>query len=296
VSGKDITVHAGITLDHVTGEATCRGAYDPDAFDGRKRDNEEWKQRFFLVGNLHLDSATLFKKEKFQDITVSQFFATNGDPEVLQVPGLMAEFCGGKVYGPMRFEFGPVVRYSTKLTASDIDVREFARLNFDQPDDVSGKATVRLYLDGKGSDPENIKGKGILEVPNAKLYNLPPFVGLLKFLGLRLPDRTAFDEAYAAFDIERGRIQFTQMRVLGDAFSLEGKGDMKLDGSDLDMEFNVGWARMAQALPGFSYLQTALSKQLFKLKVRGEVGKVSYTKEPIPVILDPLKGLFKRDP
>jgi hypothetical protein len=232
----------------------------------------------------------------FQNITVSPFFATNGDPEVLQVEGLMAEFCGGKVYGPMRIEFGPTVRYSTKLTASDIDVREFARLNFDQPDDVSGKATVRLYLDGKGSETENLKGKGILEVPNAKLYNLPPFVGLLKFLGLRLPDRTAFDEAYAAFDIGGGRLQFTQLKALGDAFSLEGKGDMKLDGTDLDMEFNVGWARMAQALPGFNYFQTALSKQLFKLKVRGEVGKVSYTKEPIPVILDPLKGLLKREP
>jgi hypothetical protein len=86
------------------------------------------------------------------------------------------------------------------------------------------------------------------------------------------------------------------MKVLGDAFSLEGKGDMKLDGSDLDMEFNVGWARMAQALPGFSYLQTALSKQLFKLKVRGEVGKVSYAWKPVPVILDPVKRLLKSDP
>ncbi|HEV3238343.1 MAG TPA: AsmA-like C-terminal region-containing protein, partial [Gemmataceae bacterium] len=290
ISAKDITVHTGITLEHLTGEVACHGRYNPAELEAIDRATEK-PNGIFLKGNLNLESATLFSKEKFQNVRAA-FAVTKADRDIVRIDEIMADFCGGKVYGPLHIEFGPVVRYSTNLMASNIDVREFARLNFDEPNDVSGKATVHLAFEGKGSDPDNLKGKGIVEVPNAKLYNLPPFVGILKFLGLRLPDRTAFDEAYAAFDIERGRIQFTELKVLGDAFSLQGKGAMKLNGSDLDMEFNVGWARIAQALPGFSAIQTMVSRQLLKLRVRGEVGKVTYTTEPLPAILDPFKKLI----
>jgi hypothetical protein len=290
ISAKDITVHTGITLEHVSGEIACHGRYNPAELEAIDRATEKPKG-LLLLGNLNLESATLFSKEKFNQVR-GAFYVTKADRDVLQLEEIMADFCGGKVYGPLRIEFGPVVRYSTNLTASNIDVREFARLNFDKPDDVNGKATIRVALQGKGSDPENLEGKGIIEIPNGKLYNLPVILGLLKFLGLRLPDKTAFEEVYAAFNFERGRAVFTQVKMLGDAFSMQGKGNMKLDGSDINMEFNVGWARMAQAIPAVSYVETAISGKLFKIKMKGELGNVTYIKEPIPVILDPVKRLF----
>ena len=111
----------------------------------------------------------------------------------------------------------------------------------------------------------------------------------MKFLGLRLPDKTLFEEVYAAFNFERGRAVFTQVKLLGDAFSMQGKGDMKLDGSDVNMEFNVGWARMAQALPFLSNVETAVSGKLFKIRLKGPLANVTYTKVPLPPITDPLK-------
>ena len=81
----------------------------------------------------------------------------------------------------------------------------------------------------------------------------------------------------------------TQVKLLGDAFSMQGKGDIKLDLSDMNMEFNVGWARMAQALPFLSNVETAVSGKLFKIRLKGPLANVTYTKVPIPVILDPVK-------
>ena len=69
---------------------------------------------------------------------------------------------------------------------------------------------------------------------------------------------------------------------------------MNLDGTDINMDFNVDPARLSQVLaPGIRKIPQAISNQLWKINMRGEVGKEpKFTQEPMPCFIDPLKKLF----
>ena len=66
----------------------------------------------------------------------------------------------------------------------------------------------RLYLKGLGTGNgiDSLDGNGSIDLPHGHLYNLPFLLDLLKFLGLRWPDRTAFEEAHCVFAIEGNRV------------------------------------------------------------------------------------------
>jgi hypothetical protein len=271
----NVSFTTGVRVEHVSGQVACRGRHNGRQLDG-------------VVGNLLLKDATLFSNQHFQDVH-SRVEVTPDAPEVLKLPGLYARYCGGAIYGPMRVELGPTLRYEMKLTASQIQLEEFARQNNLGADaQVSGLASASLFLSGQGCDGSTLHGNGTLAVPEGKLLNLPPLLPLLKVVGLRPPDRTAFDELQANFDIEGERLHVNSLDLFGDAISLRGAGEMNLNGTDINMDFNVDWARLPQLLPtGMRQIPRAISDQLLKIKMRGDLGDLHCTKEPVPALLDP---------
>ncbi len=276
---NDASVQAGIPIQHITGQIACRGRYNGQQLDG-------------IAGNLLLKEASILN-QPLRDIH-SQIEVTKDAPEILRLPGLHANFFGGDVYGPVRIEFGPTVRYELRLTASQIKLEEFGRHNFDGRVRMSGEAAAAIHLVGEGGDIHGLQGNGTVDVPNGKMYNLPVLLDLIKVLGLRPPDRTAFEEAHAQFSIQGPRAKVTQLDLIGNAISLRGTGELNLDGSDLNLDFHVDWARAAQILPPrFVKYPQELSNQLLKLEMRGQVGNVKVTKVPVPLVMDPVKRLLK---
>jgi len=86
-------------------------------------------------------------------------------------------------------------------------------------------AEGNLYLAGQGTDLTNLRGSGTLDVPNgSKIYNLPPLLDLIKVLGLRAPDRTAFEEAHAEFDIRGDRVHATKIELFATPSVCADKG------------------------------------------------------------------------
>jgi hypothetical protein len=125
------------------------------------------------------------------------------------------------------------------------------------------------------------------------MYRLPLLLDLLKWLGLRLPDRTAFEQAHVTFAIDGDRVQINQLDLFGNAVSVRGQGTLKLDGSDLNLELNADWGRIAQLLPpGINDLSREISNQLLRIKVRGKVNAVRFEKELVPIVTDPLKRVW----
>ena len=207
----------------------------------------------------------------------------------------MADYFGGQIYGPLRVEFGPRLHYRLNLTAAQVNLDEFGRHNFNNRD-LNGRAVARVYLEGDGAELSGLKGNGRIDVPSGRLYNLPLLLDLLKFLGLRLPDRTAFEEAHLVFDIEGARAHVKQLELYGNAISLRGNGDTNIDGSDLAFIFYLDWARLGQVLPaGVREIPREISNQLFRIEMRGKVGDVRFRKEPVPLLLDPLRKAFIGD-
>jgi hypothetical protein len=141
-----------------------------------------------------------------------------------------------------------------------------------------------------------LKGNGRIDVPQGRMYKLPLLLDLLKFLGLRLPDRTGFEEAHVVFDIEGMRAHVKQLELYGNAISLRGSGDTNIDGSDLAFAFNVDWARLGQVLPeGVREVPREISNQLFRIDMRGQVGDVHFREVPVPLLMGPLRKMFTGD-
>jgi hypothetical protein len=278
---RDATLTTGVELEHVTGTAACRGRYRDQQLEG-------------LKGNVLLDQATLFN-QPFTNIH-GPLEINKNLPNTLEIDGLYAGLFGGWVYGPIRVEFGPRIRYEIWLNASQIKLEEFGRRNLGKNGQISGLASAEIHLEGKGPDASDLTGRGTVDVPNGRLYNnLPLLLDLLKFLAIRLPDGTAFEEAHASFTIRGQRVAVSRLDLFGNAISLRGQGEMNLNGTDIQMDFYAALARITQILPPIlRELPHDLSKYLFKIQMRGKMGDVHFTKEPVPVLVEPIKGLLER--
>lgn len=279
---RNATLDTGVKLERVSGQLACRGRHNGKQVEG-------------MIGNLLLDELVLFR-QPLRNVQ-SAIEMTADEPEVLKLPGLRASLFGGEVYGPLRIEFGPPLRYNLNLTAAQVKLEEFGRHNFSKGAELQGLATARLYLSGQGSDIHDLKGGGTIDVPSGKLYNLPLLLDLLKVLGLRLPDRTAFEEAHAVFTIEGPRASISRLDLYGNAISLRGQGKMNLDGSDTELDFHADWARITQVLPAvIDRVPMAISDQLLRIRMRGPLSDVKFTKEPVPLLMDPFRKMVQSKP
>src|SRR5207248_5490996 len=70
----------------------------------------------------------------------------------------------------------------------------------------------RLYLRGQGFAQSGLEGAGSIDVPDGKMYNLPPLLDLLKVLNLRVPDKTLFEEAHVQFGIRGQKVNVSELR------------------------------------------------------------------------------------
>ena len=280
---RNATLRPGIELNDVTGGVACVGRY----FHGKLQS---------LEGNVKLQSASLFK-QPFQDVH-AHFRIPEDSPEILSM-GLRAPIYGGDIAGEIRFDLRSTLRYELNLTASQVDLGKLGKHNFGPDSKYNGTAVGRLHLVGTSAGAETLDGNGSLDVPNCKLYNLPLLLDLIKFLGLRWPDRTAFEELHAKFAIQGRQVRMTRLELYGNAVSLTGQGDFNLDGSKLNLDFYPSWARIEQLLPpALRNVSPAVSKNFLVIEMRGKVGgeakDLIFRRKIVPGLMDPLIAIRDR--
>lgn len=272
----DQVFQAGVEVSDVEGQIWCWGHHNGRQFEGVK-------------GYAVLERASILG-QPFQNLQGRIEIAPDS-PDVLRLHDLKADLFGGFVGGAARFEFGPTMHYEVKLDALHVQLEQFGRHNHLGADaQLQGPARASLHLTGEGTDLSGLKGNGRIEVANGKLYRLPLLLDLLKAFGLRVPDRTAFEQARMIFAIEGPQMRIHGLDLFGSAISLRGQGTLDLDGSNLNLDFSADWGRMPQMLPaGISDLSQALSDQLFKIKLRGKLSAPKFEKELMPGVVDPIK-------
>jgi hypothetical protein len=215
---------------------------------------------------------------------------------VLRLLDLHAGIFGGELGGVARIEFGPLLRYELDLVGAQIRLEEFGRHNLAPGTKLSGLASTKLYLRGQGPDINDMTGGGAIDVPEGHLYNLPVLLDVLKVLGLRRPDGTAFDQAQGTFTIRGNRMTISRLDLVGNSFSLRGQGDMNLDGTDIQLDFFAAGARAMQMLPPIlKDIPQTLSKHMLKIEIRGRLGDIRTTKVPMPTLVEPIEEMFKHN-
>ncbi|MCI0378421.1 MAG: AsmA-like C-terminal region-containing protein [Gemmataceae bacterium] len=249
-----------------------------------------------LSGNLLFERATLFK-QPFQNVQ-AKFQIHEQHPDVLLL-GIKGPVFGGDISGQARVEFNSAMRYEVNLTASQIELAQFGRHNVGASTQLQGIVVGRLNLSGQGSSIDTLDGNGSIDVPAGKLYNLPLLLDIIKFLGLRWPDRTAFEELHALFAIRGRRVALRKLELFGNAVSLTGKGEVNLDGTDLAVDLYPSWARVEQLLPpAVRSVPPQITKNLLTIEMRGQIGArpddLRLTKKPMPILIDPLLQMRDR--
>ena len=280
---KDTKLFVGVPVEGVTGVVGCRGRHDGARLLG-------------IEGNVLLASATLFN-QTLNDVS-THFHVAEQSPSLL-LAEIHAPIYGGNIAGEIRVDFSQSVRYKLNLSADKIDLQKLGRKNMGDATKLEGNAVGRLFLTGTSAGIASLEGTGSFDVVGARLYNLPLLLDLLKFLGLRWPDRTAFEELHAIFRIQGPRVAVKRLELQGNAISLTGQGEFNLDGTDLSLDFSPTWARIDQLLPpALRAVPPAVSKNFLVIEMRGKVGSnpgdLKFTKKPMPVILDPLNSIRHR--
>ena len=277
---EDAFIRLGVPLEHVTGKIFCSGKYQ--------------SQLGAVDGNVEISKASLFN-QPFEN--VKTHFTVNGEqPGILLLPRLEAQIFGGWVGGIVRVQLNDTLNYELKLSASRVQLEAFGAHNkIGTRTQLSGLAAADLFLSGSGTDVNSLRGNGTVEIPNGKIYNLPPIISLLKVLKLRFPDDTAFEEAHMQIGISGRRVDFNRLDLYGDAISLGGKGSMQLDGSQLEVDFYALPGPLnSRVLPMLGNIEAALSRQLLKIKMRGSLSDPKCDREPVPAVVEPAKEFWNR--
>ncbi len=274
------TLQAGVQIDDVDGVIWCEGHYN-----GRQLEH--------IKGHAVLERATILG-QPFTQLR-GRLEVAPETPDCLALYDLAANLFGGFVGGEGHFNFGSPLHYEVKLDALNVQLDQFGKHNqLRDGAQLQGPARAGLYLKGEGSDLSGLRGSGRIDVAHGKMYRLPLLLDLLKAFGLRVPDRTAFEEAHMVFGIEGPQMRIHSLDLLGNAISLRGQGTLNIvDGSNLNLDFSADWGRVPQMLPpGISDLSQAVSDQLFKIKLRGKLSSPRFDKEFIPSVVDPIKKVL----
>ena len=276
---KKQVFQAGVEIRDVDGVIWCRGHHNGRQFESIK-------------GNAVLERASILG----QPFTGMQgrIEVAPETPDILSLYDLKANLFGGFIGGEARFTFGSPLRYEVKLDALRVQLEQFGKHNKLGSDaQLQGPVRASLHLTGEGTDLNGLRGNGRIEVARGKMYRLPLLLDLLKAFGLRMPDRTAFEQARMIFGIEGPQMRVHGLDLLGNAISLRGQGTLNLDGSNLNLDFSADWGRMPQMLPpGISDLTQKVSDQLFKIKLRGKISKPRFEKELMPGVVEPIKKVL----
>ncbi len=280
----DSSLKAGVELTGVQGQVSCHGHHDGRQMRG-------------VTGGILLRQAGVLG----QPLTnlSGRLEVWPDAPDVLRLYDFKADLFGGTLSGEGRIDVGQVMRYDVKLDALGLKLEDFGRRNLGSsaPEaQLEGPARASLHLMGEGNDLLGLKGNGRIDVYNGKIGRLPLLLDLLKAFGLRLPDRTAFEQAHVMFAVEGPQVRVGKLDLYGNAISLRGRGTVDLDGNNLNLDFTATPGRADLGIDLFH----PISQQLLKIKARGKLGRgtdgasgMRLEKELVPSVTGPLRRVME---
>ena len=278
-------LRTAVEVTEATGRLVCSGYHNGHRL-GR------------VTCHLHLDKVNVFD-QPLTNVTC-RLDLERSTPDILRIRDLRADLFGGTLSGQGRLETGSVLKYDILLQMMGVRLDAFGKHNLGEAAktaQLQGPAQASIHLTGQGRDLAGLKGNGRLDVFEGKMGQLPVLLDLVKAFGLRLPDKTAFEQAHMVFAIEGTQLIVRQLDLVGNAVSLAGAGKLDIDGSNIELDFTATPGRFTQMLPtGLDTIPPFLSSQILKIKMRGKFGKdgkTRFDKEFIPGVFDPIKRVFE---
>lgn len=183
-------------------------------------------------------------------------------------------------------------RFYIQSTVADGDIKEAAADFASGVENVQGRGFVAMRMGGDYANLNSYKGDGTVQLRDARIYELPKMLTLLKMLNVGHTDRTAFDSSNVNFSISGSEIDFERIELVGDAISLIGNGRMNLD-QDLALNFYSIVGRNRFHVPVLSELYHAGSQRIMWISVDGSVDDPKLSRQILPQLNDSIRQLFQ---
>jgi len=183
-------------------------------------------------------------------------------------------------------------QFYVQSTVADGDIREAAADFASGVEDVQGRGFIAMRMGGDYANLHSYKGDGTVQLRDAKIYELPKMLTLLKMLNVGRTDRTAFDSSNVNFSINGSEIDFERIELVGDAISLIGNGRMNLE-QDIALNFYSIVGRNRIRIPVLSELYHAGSQRIMWISVDGSVDDPKLSRQILPQLNDSIRQLFQ---
>ncbi len=191
------------------------------------------------------------------------------DQNELQLAHVQAKLAGGAMAGQMSVVFpddGPS-RYNLDLVLRDADVRA---LTPDPSQDIRGRLSASLSLEGAWDDPAARRGRGDVSVEGKEMYHIPLVLGLLQVTNLALPIAEPFHQASARYNLDGQRVTFEKIELRSDTMRMSGTGHLDFGTKQVRMSFttdNPGGLKV----PFLADLWQGARNELLRINVRGTI-------------------------
>lgn len=217
--------------------------------------------------------------------------------EVLSVPRLRAETCGGRMRAKATFTFTPgkPFHYKGALRCDDFDLRTFYA-SWDPNQHVQyGRGSAALdFIEGFGTDLDKLQCSAVLFLDDSDLDRVDLIEDILTVLQLR--DKTARTDSdlRAIFRLRDGMISIGQGQfgnpVAG--FVVQPGGTIDARTGELDFDVVAGVLRTVSKVPILSTLGN-LTGNLTRLHVGGALKDPAISKRPLRDLATGTTGFFK---
>ncbi|QEG23625.1 hypothetical protein [Mariniblastus fucicola] len=280
----------GIPIENVFGWFQLIGQYDGENVECR--------------GSVNLDSLTIYEAQitkvrgpvwfdNYQALAGGMIneLSTSGTPS----PSIEGEMYGGIVRLDTAISSDKEGRFVIQTTLADGNLRQLAQEFSPNLEDVEGRTFAALQMQGNASGTHTCRGSGQIHLRDAKIYELPPMMRLLKlFMPVRRINDVAFDSGDIFFEVNGENIDVKRMEFNGDTISIIGNGQMNMN-HDLDLNFYSVMGRNRINIPLISDLYRRSSQKFMWINVGGTAEDPKISKEILPELNDSLRQLFQYD-
>jgi hypothetical protein len=279
----------GVALNNVNGRVTLTGVFDPTKPAG---------QKLLCRGMLDVDSVSW---NGFQFTKVSGpmwlddsrvLLGTIAEPrEANRLPRPISAQCyGGIVKTDAWVSLEETPRFSLQSYIAGGDLRQFCTEALPGRQNLHGKVTASINLNGNAAGINTLHGNGDIELNDADIYELPVLMSMLNVLKLRPPDTTAFTKSRVKFRVEGDHMLMDHIEFSGEVISLIGEGDMNLN-TAIDLRLNSVLGRSDIQLPFLTALARTASGQIVEFHVTGTLARPEVHREAFPTVTKALQSV-----
>lgn len=227
---EEVQLGDGRNVDNIRGNIRLRGRRDPTQLVATGWANlESMTVRNVPLANVRGPWAIIGNQFVFGSEVASRF---QPGPENVPTDLTASALAGVMVAsGSGRLDTG---RFQLKSRLTDADFRCMLQDLGVTPAPTDAKCNVELAVSGIPWEPQTYSGNGAIHLRDAKLYELPIMIRVLRALSVAPTDKAAFHTADVKFEIDGDQIPL-ELECNGDLLSLKGNGRTNFR-KDLELE------------------------------------------------------------